>query len=324
MIRARLERIVTRAIALVRPPVAGLASEGAPFQVYRGYSDSQEALLRSMVIAPARIESDRVVDGFGQTTLRACVPFAGAFDAAKLTVPIPSDGYHAEAPEYIAVADAVARSRSRFSIAEIGAGWGPWLGLGGVLARNKGIGDIELIGVEALPGRFELLRMHMEANGFLGGDGASPPGVRCRLLSGAVAADRGELWFPDVAVTDMGPAASSSDADRDYRGARVKNVRVPAHALSEVIGDSPIDLLHVDIQGSELALIERTADLLEERVRGLMIGTHSRVIEGALIALLYARGWHLELEKPCRVDWQRNPVSQEAMTVVDGCQYWRR
>ena len=56
----------------------------------------------------------------------------------------------------------------------------------------------------------------------------------------------------------------------------------------------------------------------------MMIGTHSRVIEGALIELLYANGWTLELEKPCRVVWSEHPVSQEAMTEVDGCQYWRR
>ena len=323
--RSTLERIAARGIGLLRGKAPSLASEGAPFQVYRGYTPEHEALLQTFVIGQARIETDRFVDGFGQVTLRSCVPFAKTFDLAKLTFPVPNDGYHAEAPEYVAVADAVSRARTSFAIAEVGAGWGPWLGLGGVLARNKGLADVTLIGVEALPARFELLGDHMRANGFV--PGASDQASRrttCRLFNGAVAPTRGELWFPDVPVTDMGPAASDTANERDYRGARVKNLRVQAFPLEEVIGGATLDLLHIDIQGSELALVQGNVDLLADRVRSMMIGTHSRVIEGALIELLYANGWTLELEKPCRVVWSEHPVSQEAMTEVDGCQYWRR
>lgn len=323
--RSTLGRLAALGLGVLRGPAPSLATDGAPFQIYSGYSQSQDALLRSLVIGPARNESDRIVDGFGQITLKACIPFAKKFDLEKLTVPIPNDGYHAEAPEYVAVADAVARAGSQFAIAEVGAGWGPWLGLGGVLARNKGIREINLIGVEALPARFELLRDHMRVNGLVEGDAdQSTPRVTCRLFNGAIAPERGELWFPDVPVADMGPAASDTGGDRDYRGTRVKNLRVRAYALDEVVGDTTLDLLHIDIQGSELALVEGTLDFLADRVRAIMIGTHSRVIEGALISLLYANGWHLDLEKPCRVAWQQRPVSQEAMTQVDGCQYWRR
>ena len=122
----------------------------------------------------------------------------------------------------------------------------------------------------------------------------------------------------------MGAAASTSSDDRDYRGKRVRNLRVQGYPLAEILGTSKVNLLHIDIQGSELELVQANLELIARQVDAMMIGTHSRVIEGALIELLYANGWRLELEKPCRVAWTAHPASQQAMTETDGCQYWRR
>lgn len=323
--RTTVEQIVARArrVLVGPPPTSGAGSAN---QIYPGYAPRHEALLASMVVRPAEVQADRVIDGFGQTTLFRCVPFVSEFDVERLSLPIPDDGYHAEASEYVAVADSVKRAGSRYAIAELGAGWGPWIGLGGVMARSKGIREIELIGVEALPARFELLEAHLASNHLRpeAGETTTLDGVTCRLVNGAVTPTRSEVWFPDVPITDMGSAVSESESNRDYRGKRVKNLRVQGHPLAEILGDSQLDLLHIDVQGAELALIEANLALLAERVQGIMIGTHSRVIEGALIDVLYANGWRLELEKPCRVEWRANPPSMEAMTMVDGCQYWRR
>jgi FkbM family methyltransferase len=323
--RTTVGQIVERARRVIAgaPPTSGAGSAN---QIYPGYAPRHEALLASMVVRPAELQADRIVDGFGQTTLFRCVPFASDFDLERLSLPIPDDGYHAEASEYVAVADSVKRAGSRYCIAELGAGWGPWLGLGGVMARNKGIRQIELIGVEALPARFELMQAHLASNRLRpeAGEATTLEGVTCHLFNGAVTPTRGEVWFPDVPITDMGSAVSETESNRDYRGKRVKNLKVQGHPLPEILGDSRPDLLHIDVQGAELGLIEANLALHAERVQGIMIGTHSRVIEGALIDVLYANGWQLELEKPCRVAWRANPPSMEAMTVVDGCQYWRR
>ena len=323
--RTTLEQIVARGRRALAGP-APTTGAGSTNQIYPGYEPRHEALLKSMVQRRAEVDGDRLIDGFGQTTLFRCVPFASEFDVELLSLPIPDDGYHAEASEYIAVADSVKRASSRYCIAELGAGWAPWLGLGGVMARNRGIGEIELIGVEALPARFELMGAHLASNRLRPelGDATTLDGVTCRLFNAAVTPARSEVWFPDVPVTDMGSAVSESESKRDYRGKRVTNLKVQGLPLSEILADASVDLLHVDVQGAELGLIEANLALLAERVKGIMIGTHSRVIEGALIELLYANGWQLELEKPCRVAWRPNPPSMEAMTVVDGCQYWRR
>ena len=59
--------------------------------------------------------------------------------------------------------------------------------------------------------------------------------------------------------------------------------------LDEVIGSRPrIDLLHLDIQGGEANLVRDCIRSLEAKVTDLVIGTHSRTIEGRLFAELCA------------------------------------
>jgi FkbM family methyltransferase len=325
MNRPALVRRALRARAVIRGGPEAATGDLAATQIYRGYDGAGEALLRTFVQGPARIEADRIVDGFGQETLLACIPFAADFDLARLELPLPDDGWHAEAVEYIALADTVRRASSRYCIAELGAGWGPWVGLGGVLARNRGVYEIELIAIEGLPARFELLRAHLAANRLRPpeGDETVLGGITCRLFNGAATATRSEVFFPDVGIADMGSRVSESD-DRDYRGRPARNLHIQGYPLDEILRDGHVDLLHIDVQGSEVELVEANLDLLARQVDAMMIGTHSRVIEGVLIDLLYRNGWRLELEKPCRVAWTSHPASQEAMTETDGCQYWRR
>jgi FkbM family methyltransferase len=316
----KLFELALRARAMMRGETEVIRGELAPTQIYRGYSLAQAAMLRSMVGRRASRELDRIVDGFGQQTLLECIPFASTFDLDRLSVPIPDDGYHAEAAEYIAVADSVARARSQYCVAELGAGWGPWVGFGGVLARSRGLADITVIAVEAHPGRFELLQKHLAANSLRGSDA----GVTCRLFNGAATVTRCEAFFPDVDVAAMGPAVSESEHSVDHRGIDQPKIRVEGYPLTEILGESQVDLLHIDVQGTEFELVEANLELLERQVRAMMIGTHSRTIEGKLIELLYSHGWQLELEKPCRVVWKVRSSSREPVTETDGCQYWRK
>jgi hypothetical protein len=122
----------------------------------------------------------------------------------------------------------------------------------------------------------------------------------------------------------MGAAAVEQGADRDYLGRILNKTSVDGFTLKEILDDAIVDLLHIDIQGAEFDVVDSSIDILDSQVKSMMIGTHSRTIEGKLIELLYKHGWYLHREKPCRVEWGRGPVSLEAMTVTDGCQYWRR
>jgi hypothetical protein len=95
---------------------------------------------------------------------------------------------------------------------------------------------------------------------------------------------------------------------------------LPVIALQDIIGGhARIDLLHIDIQGDETDLIEGTLDLLREKVAYIVIGTHSREIEGRLMKALFDSGWALEIERPCIFTLQDG----RPRTTVDGLQGWR-
>jgi hypothetical protein len=90
--------------------------------------------------------------------------------------------------------------------------------------------------------------------------------------------------------------------------------------LREVIGDNErLDLLHIDIQGGEADLVAQTRQLLTERVAYLVIGTHSREIEGRLFGTFASDTWRLEIERPAILALNADKPS----TLVDGVQGWR-
>ena len=95
---------------------------------------------------------------------------------------------------------------------------------------------------------------------------------------------------------------------------------LPMVALAEVMQPwFRVDLLHVDIQGGETDLIAGSLDQICEKVAYLVVGTHSRQIEGRLFEMLLARGWRLEIERPAILSLH-DPA---APVVVDGVQGWR-
>ena len=313
----------------VKKPSPSTTIGSSPLQIYSGYTQDDVEMLSQFVIQKATVEEDRYTDGFGQITLRKNIPFAAStrFDSGRLTLPVPDDGFHAEALEYIALADSVRRAKNSFCAVEIGAGWGPWITLGGVMARHRGIKTIGLVGVEGLPKRYELMKEHLAENGLRPRNAEKETlfrGVRCRILKAAVVSVPSKVFFPDVNVEDMGSTFSTKNTDKDYRGVTVHNIEVEGIPLSDCFLESPIDYLHIDIQGTEYELIESNIVRINDRDFAMMIATHSRTIEGKLIELLYRNGWYLHKEKPCRVDWAHNvPPTLQAMTTVDGCQYWR-
>jgi len=77
-------------------------------------------------------------------------------------------------------------------------------------------------------------------------------------------------------------------------------------------------LLHIDIQGGEADLVHNSLDLINNHVRYMFIGTHSREIEGRLFADLIPAGWYLEIERPAILNLEHGPK-----VVIDGVQGWR-
>jgi hypothetical protein len=62
---------------------------------------------------------------------------------------------------------------------------------------------------------------------------------------------------------------------------------------------------------------------LNERVRWVVIGVHSRILDADLLRLFHGAGWILEHEKPTRFRFNPSKATFEAMVIADGTQVWR-
>jgi hypothetical protein len=98
---------------------------------------------------------------------------------------------------------------------------------------------------------------------------------------------------------------------------------VPAVSLPTAFANVGIvDFLHVDIQGSEAQALPAAIDFLTSNVRTMVVGTHSRKIEGDLIEFFRSHKWTLVRERPCQFHCAGVAPSLEGLTYFDGEQLW--
>ena len=305
-----------------KPQLVHVPVDCSPLQHYPGYLPGDEALLRRYAVVSARVNDDHYLDGFGVKTEFQCVPFLAPKNLKldRLQLPLPDDGFHAEGIEYAALLDAFEnrRLKSRFTAVEVGSGWGPWIGLAGVLAKNHAVENLCLIGAEASAERYALMLRHLKANGLI-----AEASTTIRTFHGAVWTHDGEVQFPDDNVEDMGSAATDTASKTDYRGHSIELKSTACSKLSSLCsGAGEIDFLHMDVQGSEYELISSEIEWLSQNVRSIMLATHSRIIEGAIMDLLGNAGWTLRREKPCRFRLTDDLTSWAGRTEADGSQHW--
>jgi FkbM family methyltransferase len=195
-------------------------------------------------------------------------------------------------------------------VIELGAGWAPWLVGAAFAAKKRGIDDICLIGVEGSIDHFHFMREHLATNGI------HPDSHR--LLHAVVGPNDGIARFPKLhaAGDDYGASASFGDETVEREFEEVRCI-----ALSTLLQDvGHVDLIHIDIQGHEEVVIRSALATLNAQVRRMVIGTHTRAIEAALIDLLSENGWILEYEKPCVF---RQLHDNKIYLQTDGEQVWR-
>ncbi len=252
-------------------------------------------------------------------------------------LPVPGD-WHAEAIEHIGLLKSVLAAKGSYHAMELGAGWGPWLISGAVAAQHIGIQDIHLLGVEADTGHFAFLLQHFKDNGF------NPD--QHLLLHAAVGAQAGMARFPRVkdpanqwgARPSMQDGQSGNAADQAYLSDLMtagqakpghptpepELEEVPVVAINDLLRKSERwDLVHIDVQGWEMAICSAGLEEMNRRVRYLVVGTHSRKLDGDLVELFHRAGWQLEHEKPTQFSYTRKMEQLENMTVGDGTQVWR-
>lgn len=254
------------------------------------------------------------------------VPFVGNEDALP--------GINEEYFEWIDVLESVAAAGERFTMIELGAGFGRWsVNAASAVRLSKKI-PFQLVCVEAEPKHFGWIKTHMNDNGI---------DLREQLLIEAAVNESGEpVWFHvgnpsgwyGQCISDTGPGSEPRsllrriyDRSRSMvRGDAVESngvglKKVNAVTLSEILSrvQFPVDLVDMDIQGTEAKVIAASLELLKSRVKRLHISTHSHPIERELREMLSARGWALKQDYPCL---QVNSTPYGPVEFGDGVQSW--
>jgi len=258
--------------------------------------------------------------------------------------------------EWVDLLEAVVGARDRYTMIELGAGYGRWLVNAAAAIRHIKGPPYRLIGVEAEPTHFRWMKQHMQDNGVKGSD--------CDLIEAAVNDKDGNVGFfigkpsdwygqriwqlTDViplflprrlfrsTLARIGLERRHSAAQETATGnnlsffqkvayeiaalncsliPRVKEQadplyehsygrglgigRVKAVGLNTLLRQlDKVDLIDLDVEGSELRVLKPAAGQLNEKVRRLHVGTHNRKIESGLRTLFRRNGWKNQFDYP--------------------------
>ena len=253
-----------------------------------------------------------VTDFLGVRTRLEFIEGILASDGAVEGVPIPGN-FHAEALEWAGVLRAVVDATDNLTAIELGAGWGPWLVACAIAAGKRGIRKVKLVGVDAVAGHVDFMRRHFLDNGLSPDDHV--------LLHGVAGAKDGHVSFPVVDRPGLDYSATIEVDDpllprTDYS----KSTELRMYSLNTLVAPHKVvDLVHIDVQGSEREVVLSSLAIVSERVRWMVIGTHGRAIEQALLEGLHSSGWVLEADQSCRYSSHQGKLLMDR----DGCQIWR-
>lgn len=301
----------------INPIPVGLTPQDLELQLFRGYSDVDTAILGEFARDGLTPEPGFIVDFIGvRTRATSLWPAARALAGNVIKVPIPGD-FHAETIEWLGLLKSVKSARGEYVAIELGAGFGPWAIAGGTAARSRGIRKIKLYAVEGDPHHFRFLRQHFEDNGF-------NPDEHI-LLEAAVGVERGVAQWPVMEDTSAEWGSRPIMPDGDYLGRAFERTKdIAVIPMADLIRrERHRDLVHIDVQGHEVDICRSCLDDLNERVSWIVVGTHSRKLDGDMLELMCGMDWELEHEKPTKFTYYRNPKTLEGMTLADGTQVWR-
>jgi hypothetical protein len=284
------------------------------FMHYAAAFDPQE-VIRRHAVADVHGTPGYLINFLGVRTDPKFVPNVLGGRAGEVEgIPIPCN-WHADVSEWGAALRSVDLAREAFTVVELGCGWGCWINNTGAAARRAGLG-VHLIGVEGDAGHLKFAEEACGVNGF------TPQQVT--LHRGIAAPSSGVALFPrqQQAGVDWGlqPILGATEQQRLLAAQSGSHDELPMIALDEVVAPCRwVDLLHLDIQGGEADFIAGCLSVMNSKVGYLVVGTHSRQIEGHIVTTMLDAGWTLEIERPAIIT-----LSGDAPQVtVDGVQGWR-
>jgi FkbM family methyltransferase len=210
-----------------------------------------------------------VPNWLGVTTRREF--FTPELEFVRLSAPPIDTEYF----EWIDVLEAVLAASTRFTMLELGAGYGRWIVNAAAAVRAYSQLPTSFVAVEAEPTHYKWLAAHCFDNG-----------VTAELVRAAVVATPGAVKF---AVGN--PAGWYGQAIADETWVPENTEEVPGVTLSSLLNaHEDVDLIHMDVQGVEADVLEEARAELS-RVRRIHVGTHGRSQEERLRRLFAGLGW---------------------------------
>ncbi len=235
--------------------------------------------------------------------------------------------------EWIDLLESIASARGDFTMLELGAGYGRWLVRAAFAARWFGNLQCKLVGVEAEPTHFEWMKQHFEDNGLNPEDHA--------LIRGAISKQDGMTWF---IVGDPGAwygqrmalpvdlwqwarqrlrrffMKVSRDSEREEGSPLYDFEKVRTIGLSTLLRSlKKVDLIDLDVQGSELEVLRAASEELNSKARRVHIGTHNRKVESGLRTLFLRSDWLNIFDFPSRSE---SETRWGLIKFLDGVQSW--
>jgi len=274
-------------------------------------------------ISPHPVD-EALVDYFGCVTPIACIPHLQSWAGRVIKhPPLPDDSFRATAIEYQSIIESIEDcGTDNFVFLELGASYAPFCVVAAQLAkRKKSIKRVHLRAVEAAKNGIKVIESNFKANHL-----HDRIDVDYKILNAALGSRIGTVFFPDVDCTVDNGAGVSADGRVDIRGVAIGLMSVELIPLDYVIDSLQIekvhiDLAHFDLQGSEGDVLTSSLGLLNKYCKRVLIGTHSRSLEGYLFELFDKNGWILLGEEPCQFEPMENR-SICGMTTKDGNLYF--
>ena len=287
-----------------------------PCQVFNAQVNA-ESIVRSHEDHFRTPVADRYVSYFGVVIDPSFVPamLSGREGYVEFD-PLPNN-WHSDTAEFAAALRAVDLSSRKFTAIELGCGWACWLLLTGVAARRRGLRPF-LIGAEADEHHVGFARQALRENNF-----DETQAVIHRAIVGPCP---GMALFPRQSGKDgtswgLAPIFETDANTIEEKQASGAYDTLKIVTINDLLPNGQIaDLLHLDIQGGEADFISGCISDLSEKVAYMVIGTHSREIEGRLFSTMLHHGWVLEIERPMILKFEEDgrPASG-----IDGVQGWR-
>ncbi|MFC1704789.1 FkbM family methyltransferase [Nanoarchaeota archaeon] len=205
--------------------------------------------------------------------------------------------------EWIDILESVTGAKDKFTMVELGAGYGRWLVNAAMALRSYSNLPCLLIGVEAEPTHFRWLKQNLRDNGI--------KQTEYKLIRAAISDKCGKEWFNMGYPREWYGQAILAENRRktkrifglfnrvegptlplENRSVKTYPKKVKAVSLKEILYPlNSVDLIDIDIQGAELKVLENSKKELNQKVKKVHIGTHGQDIEDGLRKMFNELGW---------------------------------